>query len=269
MPQQSQKITAFGLITRSNVSAAIEANPSGGICFSLEPQGLDYRPLIKAEVSAVSSTQRNTVLEDPISGRSLCLVEHFMAASALLGLNDIKVELSADELPFGDGSALFWLQELKALAASPIASSRSLKREIYVEDPNNPQRNIRAIPSDENFKITYVLDMRHINSPIGLMQYSWQLGINPIEEIASARTFSSEAENIILGLNGIVLGYTESSFTMPLRQPLEAAQHKALDLLGDMYLSGINPLDIKMHVISNQAGHSLNVELARQLQLSC
>lgn len=251
------------------VSAAIEPSSSKGIYFSLEPEGLDYRPLIRAEVAQVSSTQRNTVLTDPVSGRSLCLVEHFMAAASLLGLRDISVALSADELPFGDGSALFWLEELKHLAASPIASSRVLKREIYVEDPSNPNRNIRAIPCVDNFKITYILDMRHISSAIGLMEYSWQLGLNSIEEIASARTFSSEAENLMLGLNGIVLGYTETGFTMPLRHSLEPAQHKALDLLGDMYLSGINPLDIKMQVISNQAGHSLNLELARQLQLSC
>ncbi len=269
MPQQSHKITALGLISRTQVSACIVPSANPGIYFSLEPQGLDYRPLIKADVSAVSSTQRNTVLEDPVSTRSLCLVEHFMAASALLGLHNIKVELSADELPFGDGSALFWLQALKDYAAIPKCSNRQLKHEIYVEDPNNPNRNIRAIPSNDNFQISYVLDMRHISSVIGLMEYSWQLGLNSIEEIASARTFSSEAENIMLALNGTVLGYTDTGFTMPLRHPLEPAQHKALDLLGDMYLSGINPLDIKMHVISNQAGHSLNVELAQQLQLSC
>jgi UDP-3-O-acyl-N-acetylglucosamine deacetylase len=98
------------------------------------------------------------------------------------------------------------------------------------------------------------------------MEYSWQAGKQSIEEIASARTFASEAENKILGLSGWVLGYTESSFTLPLRHPLEPAQHKALDLIGDMYLAGINPLDIGMQVISNQGGHSLNIELARALR---
>ncbi len=269
MPQQSHKITAFALISRSEAIAQFETSSSRGIFFSLEPHGLAYRPEIKAEVANVSSTQRNTVLEHKASGRALCLVEHFMAAAALSGIDSLKIQLSADELPFGDGSALFWLEALKPYANKINNSSIELKREIYVEDPSNPQRNIRAIPSRENCSISYLLDMRHIVSPIGLMQYKWQLAVDSIEELAAARTFSSEAENNILGLSGIVLGYNDKDFSMPLRHPLEPSQHKVLDLLGDMYLCGINPLKIKMQVISNQAGHSLNVELARQLALSC
>lgn len=259
MPQQSHIISAFGLITRSDISAVLEPSREQGIYFQLA-----NGPLIKADVSSVSSTQRNTVLE--AEGRALCLVEHFMAACALSGVSSMKASLSADELPFADGSAQFWMEPLKEFGLRPSVSSRKLSREIYIEDPSNPQRNIRAIPSEDNFAVTYVLDMRHIACPVGLMTYSWQLG-SSLSELAAARTFSSEAENIILGLSGRVVGYSEAGYSMPLRDPLEPAQHKVLDLIGDMYLSGINPLDIKMQVISNQGGHSLNVELARQLLL--
>ncbi len=256
MPQQSHKLSARGIISRSEINLNLLPSSSSGIKFRLGGT------LIPASVDKVSSTQRNTVLAE--GEQSLCLVEHFMAAAALTRVYDIELELNSSELPFDDGSALFWLEALKPFS-SAAPQVYKLNREIYVEDPANPARNIRALPASD-FSLRYILDLSHLQSPIGRMDYSWRPLSQSVEEIASARTFASEVENSILGLSGWVLGYAETAFTMPLRHPLEPAQHKALDLIGDLYLSGVNPLDIGMQVVSNQGGHSLNIELARALR---
>ncbi len=277
MPQLSHILRSFALISRrdievkiSTVAANMPRSSADSVIsrVALAKNGIVFlkntNQTIEANVSNVVSTQRNTVLSN--GDFSLCLVEHFMAAAALSFIDSLVLELDTDELPFGDGSALFWLDALRDFSQPARDSQIELRNEIYIEDPNDSSRNIRAIPSDDNFKMTYCLDMTSIKSPIGFQEYSWQSGIDSSSEIAAARTFAAEIENQILGLSGKVLGYTEDSFTMPLRHPLEPAQHKALDLLGDMYLSGINPLDIKMQVISNKGGHSLNIELAKELQ---
>ena len=256
MPQQSHKLTAFGLIARQDLSVELRASASPGIKFLLAGS------LIPASVDKVVSTQRNTVLAE--GEQSICLVEHFMAAAALTRVYSLDLLLDSSELPFDDGSALFWLDALAAFS-SPASKRYKLSQEIYIEDPSNPARNIRAIPAT-GFAVTYVLDLSHLQTPIGRMEYQWDASTMSVRDLASARTFASETENQILGLGGRVLGYTENCFTKELRHPLEPAQHKALDLLGDMYLSEINPLDIDMHVYSNQGGHSLNVEFARRLR---
>ena len=119
------------------------------------------------------------------------------------------------------------------------------------------------MPTDVNFTATYQMDWNH--PKIGKQSYTWALDKEAIEEVANARTFSTEAENQMLGLSGWIVGITETDFTMPLRFPDEPSRHKVLDLIGDLYLSGINPLNFQMQVISNQGGHYLNSVLAREL----
>ncbi len=263
MPKANQQISERGIISRQTIELSLAKSKTKGIKFLLSKNNNLVE--IRAEVSNVRSTQRNTVLADPKGLRYLCLVEHFMAAAALSFVDSLELSLDADELPFGDGSALFWMQALEDFAQPWRASSLSLDQEIHIQDPEKPERFISAYPSKTNCQLIYRLDMRQHLSPIGLQEYHWTSSPESRLELASARTFAREEENQLLGLSSWVLGYTDDAFTQPLRHPLEPAQHKALDLLGDLYLSGLNPLDIQMKVISSQGGHSLNILMAEAL----
>ena len=249
-----------GLISRHQIKAEIKANEAAGIRFSVNGS-----ELVPANVDSISSTQRNTVLSNGVN--TICLTEHFMAGAALINLNHVDVDLSDEELPFGDGSSKLWLdlfKEKNLVPGEAFNSSLSLKEEIKIVDPEKPHRYIIAKPSDENFKATYLMDWNH--PKIGKQSFTWQLGVNPIEDITDARTFSTEMENQMLGLSGWIVGITEDDFTMPLRFADEPSRHKVLDLIGDLYLSGINPLLIKMEIISNQGGHHLNSLLAKAIR---
>lgn len=245
-----------GIISRSDVNVKISANDGLGIRFIL-PSG----KIIKASTESIFSSQRNTVLGD--SEESLCLVEHFLAACSLLALNNLDVEVDNYELPFADGSAMFWIDCLRAsgFAKENLLEQKriSLNEEFILVDETDVTRFIKVRPSD-TFSVSYILDMPQ--NFIGRREAKWTLGEDSIELIARARTFSNEEENKLLGLDTWVLGYTESAFTKPLYSYNEPAMHKALDLIGDLRLIGFNPLSLNADIISSKGGHALNTKLA-------
>lgn len=259
MLKNSHILESRGLISRRIVRAEISENEGLGIRF-ISPEKF----IIEAKLENLYSTQRNTVLaskENPCE--SICLTEHFLAALALLNIKNIDIKLSDYELPFGDGSARIWIDFFreKKLASKIKDSKFSLKKILLVHDDTNPEKFIKAIPS-ENFSIKYMMNWDH--PKILKQDFTWRLG-DSIEEVSDARTFASEAENQILGLSNWVIGLTENDFTMPLRFPDEPSRHKTLDLIGDLMLSGYNPLEVKMELISNQGGHELNSKMAHEL----
>ena len=54
--------------------------------------------------------------------------------------------------------------------------------------------------------------------------------------------------------------------TTELRSELEPAKHKMLDLIGDLYLTGYNPLNFKAQIIVKEAGHAVHVKVAKMLK---
>lgn len=256
---QIQVLSERGIITRTDINVKIKVNKGLGIRFVL-----DSGKIIDANIQNLYSSQRNTVLGD--DDESLCLVEHFLAAASLADIDDIDVHVDNLELPFADGSSQFWL-EYFSLINLPLSQSLSerlcLREEFMIVDDIDPSRCIQVRPA-ENFSVKYILEMP--GTCIGKQEAAWELGLDSIESIAKARTFSSEAENQILGLSGWVLGYDDRAFTMPLNQDTEPAMHKALDLIGDLRLAGFNPLRLNAQITSHKAGHALNAKLAMYLQ---
>lgn len=72
----------------------------------------------------------------------------------------------------------------------------------------------------------------------------------------------------MLGLENDVVSLTADGFTQPLRFEDEPVRHKLLDLVGDLALSGVNPLKFKAKFISIKGGHELDVEMAKRLALN-
>jgi UDP-3-O-[3-hydroxymyristoyl] N-acetylglucosamine deacetylase len=244
-----------GLISRSLVKAELIPNKSQGLRF-ISPKG----NIIEADISNLYSTQRNTVLAK--DSECICLTEHFLAAASLMNLNDIDIKLSDYELPFGDGSAALWVEffERNGLGGDfDKNEALRLQEEILIQKDG---RYIE-LKASEVFKVTYKLNWPH--PKVGEQEYTWEFGKNKVNDIAIARTFSSETENQMLGLSGWIIGLTEDDITVPLHFGDEPARHKVLDLIGDLSLCGMNPLNIRMHVISHQGGHELNAMAARRL----
>ena len=62
-------------------------------------------------------------------------------------------------------------------------------------------------------------------------------------------------------------GFTDDGgYTTDLRSDREPIKHKILDIIGDLYLTGVNPLDLKAQIIVKEAGHTVHVKAANLLK---
>lgn len=260
--EQSSKAsyTGRGITSRRDITVEAEQREAGhGIVFELpKPDGSGV-VLVPAVASSVVNTLRNVTLGR--DGVRLCIVEHFLCAAALWGLDDMYVRIDGPEFPLGDGSSRFWIQMFKDAGwePKPVAATRELLVPITYKKGD---RVLMAVP-DDSFSVSYLMDWNH--PLIGRCWYTWTPA-SPIEDIADARTFGSMQEHQLLGIADEVVSMTETGFSQPLRWPDEPVRHKILDVVGDLVLAGVNPLSWKARFISIKGGHEMDVELARQLQ---
>lgn len=262
---KSSKIASLngrGLTSRQDIQVDIEtASPGSGIKFYvLAPKTNEYVE-IGATASNVVNTLRNVVLGK--DGTRLCIVEHFLAAATLWGLNDLNVKVAGPEMPVGDGSAQLWTE----LFSETGIERQTCQSTIELLEPiilNKQDRVLMAIP-DSSFSVHYMMDWDH--PLIGKRWQSWDPS-KQISEITTARTFGWLKDHQMLGLENDVVSLTADGFTQPLRFEDEPVRHKLLDLVGDLALSGVNPLKFKAKFISIKGGHELDVEMAKRLALN-
>jgi UDP-3-O-[3-hydroxymyristoyl] N-acetylglucosamine deacetylase len=259
------RYTGKGVTSRQPVEvSAYVAEVGTGINFLLTKPGDNSSPstsqtiIIPARADFVVNTVRNVVLG--ADGVRLCFVEHLLAAAALWGADDLLFKVDGPELPLEDGSAQVWIRlfEQSDLVRKLPQASYQLTEPLLV---SKQDKQLIALPSDR-FSITYLIDWQH--PAIGKRWASWSPQ-EPIADIADARTFGLQSEHDMLGLEGDFVSLTVDGFSKPLRYEDEPIRHKLLDLLGDLSLTGVNPLAIKARFISIKAGHELDVQMARQL----
>lgn len=252
-------INGSGLFSKEEVNVSIQkAKPGSGIVFIVENEK------IKAHVKNVSNATRNTVLTNE-TGKTICLIEHFLSACSILDIDDLEIETNKNELVIGDGSAIHWVDAFKKAgfsdkdAINRVSTSRiDIKDSILIKKGN---KEIIAMPHN-GFKVSYSMD--HPNPAIGKMWASFEATEDPMK-ILRARTFGTKEENDFFGVSDRILTLSNTGFNKDLYEPLEPAYHKILDIIGDLRLCGINPLKINMHVIGFKTGHEMNVELCRSL----
>ena len=246
-----------GLFSKEEVNISIKKADKGtGIVFVVAKDGKNE--IIPAKVENVSNATRNTVLSN--NKESVCLIEHFLSACSLLGVDDIEVHTNQNELIIGDGSAIHWQEAfLKARLSSEVKEKYDLKEPILLKKDT---KQIAAIPHD-GFKVSYYMDWDH--PALGKLFASWEPKDGK-DKILRARTFATKEENDYFGVSDRMLTLDKNGFSTQLHEPLEPLYHKILDIIGDLRLSGVNPLEINMHVIGFKSGHEINIELAKKLQ---
>lgn len=248
-----------GLTSKQPIAVDVKLALKGsGITFHVLSTKTQEYVAMAATAGNVVNTLRNVVLGK--DGTRLCIVEHFLAATTLWGLDDLDVFVNGLEMPLGDGSAKLWttLFEEAGLEKRFPESTVELKEPIVL---NKGDRTLMALP-DEKFSVHYMMDWNH--PMIGKRWQSWDAS-KDISEISIARTFGGLKEHQMLGLENDVNSMTETGFTMPLLFDDEPVRHKILDLVGDLALTGINPIKFKAKFISIKGGHELDVELAKRL----
>lgn len=260
-------VSGVGVITGQPVRVRIaKAEPGHGIVFYLEG-GVP----VPARLSSVVHTDRGVTLGSP-SGQVLSIVEHFLCAAALAGLSDLNVSVSgAPEMPILDGSAQDWLKTFAAYFDLRVPEPLwTLSHAVFYR--HNPDIAVYALP-DTHFKISYSVDFDHPDLKSRWVRWDSQAD-NPAL-ISTACTFGYVSELPALQSRGLALGaslenslglFEQGGYSRALRHEDEPIYHKALDLIGDLSLMGLNPLSLKAHVFAINAGHSSHVPFARRLK---
>ncbi len=216
----------------------------------------------------MEGSMRRTILEK--GGVRISTVEHVLATLAGLGIDNVRVELNAEEPAEPDGSALPYVRLLREAGIEEQDAERFFLR---VDHPLALQENgieLVVLPHD-GLRVSFTI--QYDNRLIGTQHVNFEIDENSFgREIAPARTFALQNEvdrlrqmGLIKGgshANAIVVGESVESDER-LRFDDEFVRHKVLDLLGDLFLVG---LPVKAHILAHKAGHTANVKLARILR---
>lgn len=260
------QIAGKGLITGQPVTVDIERAEAGhGIVFYID--GVSPIP---ARLASVVHTDRGVTLANA-ERKTLSIVEHFLCACSLAGLSDLRVTVSgAPEMPILDGSALEWLKRFRERwDLSPPRPQIALPQAVYLTQDEHIR--VYAIP-DAHFKISYSVDFNHPD--LSTRWTHWDSAADDWDQLAAAGTFGYLSELPAMQAKGLALGADADNtlglietggYSRPVRFPDEPIYHKMLDLIGDLTLSGLNPLALKAHVFAINAGHGSHTAFARRL----
>ncbi|MFO8053079.1 MAG: UDP-3-O-acyl-N-acetylglucosamine deacetylase [Candidatus Omnitrophota bacterium] len=231
-------------------------------------QDADPPSLIKGDFNSISDFNKFPRRTSIGSGDNyIQTIEHLMASLALLGVDNIQINIWGSEIPGLDGSAKEFVEKIKEVGLVQQEGSRdilAIKEPLWLEEGDS---SIVLLPSQE-FRISYGLDYK--NSKIGSGFTDITLNEGSLDNLYQARTFclQNEVDNLLkIGLgkgadykNTLVVS-DQGVIDNQLRFPDEFIKHKILDLVGDLYLAG----PIKAHVIAVRSGHSLNMKLLQKL----
>lgn len=271
--QKSISTKGVGLHSGRRVEITLRpAEPNTGIVF----HRVDLPEIVDLPASAVGvgDTRMASVLQK--GNVRVSTVEHLMSALAGLGIDNLHIDLTAEEVPIMDGSAGTFVYLLRSAGlqeqTAPKQFLKVLKAVEVREGEGDNLKWARLEPYD-GFALSFSIDFRHpaIDSTANFAEVDFAKD-SYVKEVARARTFGfvSEVEALrAAGLarggsldNAIVMDEYRVLNTDGLRYEDEFVKHKILDAIGDLYLIG-KPLVARY--VACKSGHGLNNQLARAL----
>lgn len=263
------KTVGIGIHSGRKVELTLRpAGPDTGIVFTRVdlPQPVE----IPARADRIGDTRLASVLQR--DGARVSTVEHLMSACAGLGIDNMYVDVTAEEIPIMDGSAASFVFLIQSAG---IEQQNALKKFIKVIKPVEIREGDKFARLDPyfGFHLKFRIDFRHPavdrtgqECEVDFADTSY------VREISRARTFgfAHEFEQLReIGLarggsmeNAIVLDEYRILNNDGLRYNDEFAKHKMLDAIGDLYVVG-HPL--LASYTAYKSGHGLNNALLREL----
>ena len=262
------KFNGVGLHTGKEVSIDIlPSEPNTGILF--KRTDLKENNIIVPNVYNVSNATLCTTISNEY-GVSVSTIEHLMGAFYGLGIDNALVEISSQEVPILDGSAKNFIEKfLKVgfkISEVPIKLIKILNK-IKIEDGS---KYIEIDKSNVSLEIDF--EIKYMESLIGNQKNKINVYENDLSDIYNSRTFClyedvEKLRNIGLAKGGsldnaIVVKGDKVLNDEGLRNKLEFVNHKILDCMGDLYLSGYKIIG---SIKCSQGGHSLTNKLLREV----
>jgi UDP-3-O-[3-hydroxymyristoyl] N-acetylglucosamine deacetylase/3-hydroxyacyl-[acyl-carrier-protein] dehydratase len=289
-----------GLHTGNDTEITFKPAPEGyGIRFIRTD--LESQPEIPALVefvkqnNAIDSLRGTTLMAN---GTEVHTVEHVLAAVVGLRIDNLRIELNANEPPIGDGSAMPFVHKL---IEAGIEEQNEIRDYVIIEEPVSYRDEKRGIEyvglQTDDYRITVMVDYK--NPALG-SQHSGLFSLDQefITEFAPSRTFcflheveqlldqglikggdldtaivivdrelsESEIKNLKEKLDiteEVHIGTSGILNDKPLRFKNEPCRHKLVDVIGDLALVGA---PIKGQILAARPGHQSNIEFAQLLR---
>jgi UDP-3-O-[3-hydroxymyristoyl] N-acetylglucosamine deacetylase len=271
--KQIVRATGVGVHSGTKVVLTLRPAPSDtGIVF----HRVDLEPPVDlpAYATMVGDTRMASTLAK--DGAKVSTVEHLMSACAGLGIDNLHVDVTAEEIPIMDGSAssfVFLLQQAGLEEQNAAKKFIRVKKPVEIRDGKGAQEKWARLEPYNGFKLKFFIEFNHpaVDGTGQVAEVDFEVD-SYVKEIARARTFGFMHE--VESLRGIGLargGSLENAIVMDeyrilnpdgLRYENEFVRHKILDAIGDLYLIG-HPL--LAAYTAHKSGHGLNNQLMRAL----
>ncbi len=267
------KAVGVGLHSGQRVELTLRpAQPDTGIVF----RRVDLPIPVDIPVSAQAVTDTRMASTISSGGAKVHTVEHLMSACAGLGLDNLYVDITGEEVPILDGSSasfVFLLQSAgMELQKAPRRFVR-VRRPVEVREGEGQDLKWARLEPYHGYKLSFEIDFDHrvVDSTAQRVEFDLSSG-SYARDIARARTFGFTKDVEMMRANGLGLGGGLDNVVVVddyhvlnaegLRYDDEFVKHKILDAMGDLYLIG-KPLLASYSAF--RSGHALNNRLLREL----
>lgn len=271
--KQSISTKGVGLHSGRRVTLSLRpAQPNTGIVF--HRTDLPQVVSLPARANAVGDTRMASVLQQ--GNIRVSTVEHLMSALAGLGIDNLHIDLDAEEVPIMDGSAGTFVYLLRSAGLQEQAVAKQFIRvlsPIEVKEGDGPNAKWARLEPYDGFALSFSIDFKHpaISTTANFAEVDFA-NDSYVKTIARARTFGFASDVEALRSMGLARGGSlDNAIVMDeyrvlnmdgLRYDDEFVKHKILDAIGDLYLAG-HPLVARY--IAHKSGHDLNNKLVRAL----
>jgi len=252
------------------------AAPDTGVVFRrtdlAEPVSIPVNAL------AVSDTRMASTISpggDP-AGPKVQTIEHLMSACAGLGIDNLLVDISAEEVPILDGSAasfVFLLQSAGIEQQDAPKRFIRVKKAVEIREGEGPTLKWARLEPFHGYKLSFEIEFNHpaVDATGRRVEFDFSTGVYR-RDIARARTFGFTKDVEMMRARGLGLGGNMDNVIVVddyrvlnadgLRYDDEFVKHKILDAIGDLHIAG-KPL--LASYVAYKSGHALNNKLLRLL----
>ena len=262
------QINGVGLHTGLEVQMKINpANPNTGIIF--KRVDLKKNNIIFPSVFNVSNATLCTTISNEF-GVKVSTIEHLMAAMYGLGVDNAIIEINSQEVPILDGSAKEFIE---AIIKTGFTESQTPIKIIKIKNKVSIKEEQKFISIDKsNVSMDIDFEIKYSNPTIGNQRNKINVYENDLKDIYNSRTFCLYEDIEKLKQNGLGKGGSLDNAIVVrdskiineggLRNRLEFVNHKILDCMGDLYLSGYKVIG---SIQCSQGGHKLTNQLLRKV----
>ena len=265
-----KEVAFSGVGLHSGLKTEVKILPAAenyGIIFKRTDLGMNN--IIKANFENVSSATLCTTLQNKFNV-TVSTVEHLLAALYITGIDNALIEIGNREVPIMDGSSKEFVETIFRTGLKKQNAKRKFLKVTKNFKLQEGEKKISIEPNNEGFKVDFQLV--YSNKVIGIQNNQINFSDTDLTHVYTSRTFClfEDIEKIKKkGLakggtleNAVVVKDNKILNTEGLRNEKEFVNHKILDCIGDLYLTGYKIIG---KIKCSQGGHKLTNQLLRKV----